>query len=244
MRREVHKIPSSAYLGPDTPSKSGGVQIIRIRRLQETDLYAPHVSNGTGIQQRLHPEERGEGPTVVRHVEGHPGFFAHRYHAQAFFMCPAHGLFHEHRLPRHGCAGDILLMSGGWRGNVDSIDIGIAEQCLRPVVPLRHSMPQRIIVRPGTITAHHGHQPRTRHALEGGTTLHFSHVAAADDPPPHLIHVRFGHACHFSDCCWPGIVTTALSYPRKTRPTTFANAVFSTRNRRTAVITMLTTIAV
>ena len=80
-------------------------------------------------------------------------------------------------------------MAGGWRGNVDSVDIGIIDEFLSVGIPFTDVVVFCIAACFLFAATHDCHDARACNLAEGWATLLFGHLAATDKSPSYFFHI-------------------------------------------------------
>ena len=89
-----------------------------------------HLAQPAGVDQFLRLQEPRQAATIVGHEQRQPGRREGLDHAAALGMIAGHRLFHVSGLACRGHAEGIFQVRAGRRGDIDRVDVRIANQGL------------------------------------------------------------------------------------------------------------------
>ena len=153
---KVVEVATTSYITLHAPGKGGAVVVEQSRRTGKAYLHGGYLADGSVLHQFLHFQEVGQPAPVVGHEAGNVCLFADAVDALAVDVAACQGLLHIDRLAGlHGHDG-VGGMRGGWGGDVDGVDVGVADELLGVGVPARDVVPLGIGTCFLLAAAHHG----------------------------------------------------------------------------------------
>ena len=178
-----------------------GAARIEMPRSAVTVAHLGQPAQCRGVKEMLHLHKPGQAPPVVGDEQLLPRAGKRLDHAVAFRCVARHGLFDIGGFAGGCDAQRVVTVRFGRRGNVDGVDVGIAEQRVSVVVPARHAMAAGIVGGQRTLAPHDRDELRAGRLLEARAAFDLGDIATADDAPAHdrsSLHLRRKHDPEFA----------------------------------------------
>ena len=153
---EVVEVATTSYITLHAPGKGGAVVVEQSWRTGEAYLYGCDFTDGSVLDELFHFLEIWQVAPVICHEAGNVCLFADAVDALAVDVAACQGLFDIDGLAGlHGHDG-VGCVRGGWGGDVDGVDVGVADELLCISVPTWNLM--AFGIRGGFLLAatHHG----------------------------------------------------------------------------------------
>ena len=182
------KMPPPLCFGSARQAEAGGVRR-RIELLcEQARRHETHVADRAAVEQLLHLQEARQRAPVIADPERHLRGLGGVDHGAALRIIHRHRLFDIDRLAGFRAAQGIVEMRVGQCRDIDRVDIVGVDDRVRVVVPARHFVASREILRQRAVAPHHRDQLRIVGLVETGPALDLRDIAAADHAPPDGLH--------------------------------------------------------
>ena len=189
MRSQVVEIAAARNIRLQSPRHFLAALKVEIaRRNREAHLNIHHVTDGSALDNLLYLLEVRKITAIVSYEAGNTRLLADAVDADAVVVARCQRFLYIAgfaRMHRHDGEDG---MRRRWRGDVNSIHIGVFYQfrCIR--VPFAHMMALSIAACLVLASAHHSHHLRTLHFVESRSAFLFGYFSAADKSPVYLFH--------------------------------------------------------
>ena len=189
MRSQVVEIAAARNIRLQSPRHFLAALKVEIaRRNREAYLHIYHITDGSALDNLLYLLEIRKITAIVSHKAWNTRLLADAVDADAVVVARSQRFLYVARFARthrHDGEGGVRRR---WRGDVNSIHIGVFYQlrCIR--VPFAHMMALSIAACLVLASAHHSHHLRTLHFVESRSALLFGYFSAADKSPINLFH--------------------------------------------------------
>ena len=186
-------MPPPLIVGLHAPGQVIGINVAR--RLLQGGLHRLHLANRAAVHQLLNFDKFGQRAPIVGHPQRNPRRFARRNHLLAFSKIERHRLLAVDGLACLRSHERVFLMHVRRRRHINGIDLVVADQRLRVIVPAGDAVALGKVARLIAVAPHDGHERRAVRFLKARPALHLTHVADADDAPADgsshvVIHLR------------------------------------------------------
>ena len=186
---QIIEIASTRNIRLQPPRQFLFVFIVKVtRRHRESELNIDYLTDGTVLNDLLHFLEIWKITTVISHKARHTGLLADTVDTDTVVIACRQWFFYINRLSCTHCHNGKGGMRRWRRSNIDGIHIRVIYQFLSICIPFTDMVTLSITTSLVFATAHHSHNLRAFHFIEGRSALLFGYFSAADKSPIDLFH--------------------------------------------------------
>ena len=186
---QIIEITSTRNIRLQPPRQFLFVFIVKVtRRHREPYLNIDYLTDGTVFNDLLHFLEIWKITTVISHKARNTGLLTDTIDTDTVVIACCQWLFYINRLACTHCHDGKGGMRRWRRSDIDGIYIRVIYQFLGIRIPFTDMMTLSITTSLVLATAHHCHNLRTFHLIEGRSALLFGYFSAADKSPIDLFH--------------------------------------------------------
>ena len=156
----------------------------------DLDVDGCDAADAARREASAHREKTGQRAPIVRDPQRDAGLAERAGHARALGVGPRHRLLDKAGFARGRGQKRQRLVRPRRGRDVDGIDVRIADQFVGGDVDPRDAVPPRVVLGLGPVAPHDGDERRAVSLLEAGAAFDFRDVAAADDAPTDVFHLR------------------------------------------------------